>query len=157
MELGTAVALTLNLLGEHRLLEQGWRVKLARGSGRLGSCYYNKKLIKLARHHVLNGTEAEIIDTIRHEVAHALAGPLAKHGPEWKRWAIRLGCRPRSHAHNITYQMPYKFILHCPVCAKDIQKRRVRVSMRRLQTLYHPQCGKQTIGRLILRRYVNES
>ena len=154
MELGTAVALTLNLLNEHGLIEQGWTVKLTRGSARLGVCYWNKKRIMLARHHVINGTDVEIIDTIRHEVAHALAGPLAKHGIEWKRWAIRLGCRPRSHTR-VTYQMPYKFVLHCPCCNKDIQKRRVKVSMRRLQILFHPACGHDSLGKLLLRRYVN--
>ena len=116
MELGTAVALTLNLLNEHNLLSQGWTAKLTRGSRRLGLCSYNKKVIKLARHHVMNGTDAEIMDTIRHEVAHALAGPFAKHGPEWKAWARKLGANPRSHTKNISYEMPYKFILHCPVC-----------------------------------------
>ena len=152
MELGTAVALTLNFLSEHKLLEQGWRVKLSKGSRRLGACYWSKKLIKLSRHHVLNGTDAEITDTIRHEVAHALAGPLAKHGPEWKRWAIRLGATPRATARSVSYEMPYKFVLFCPGCNSDIQKRRNRVTMRRLQRLQCRKCGSPTLGQLQLRR-----
>lgn len=157
MELGTAVTVTLNLLGEHKLLEQGWAVKLSRGSRRLGSCSYAKKLIKLSRHHVLNGTDAEIMDTIRHEVAHALAGSSARHGPEWKAWAIKLGAHPRSHARAISYEMPYKFVLYCPCCNKDIQKRRNRVGGHRLQILACRKCGIQSCGKLILRRYTNAS
>jgi len=157
MELGTAVALTLNLLNEHNLVSQGWTVKLGRGSRRLGLCSYSRKLIKLSRHHILNGTDAEIMDTIRHEVAHALAGPFAKHGPEWKMWARKLGATPRSHTKSISYEMPYKFILHCPVCQQDIQRRRNRVGGRRLQILACRKCGDQSTGKLILRRYTNES
>jgi len=157
MELGTAVALTLNLLNEHSLIEKGWTVKLGNGSRRLGVCYWHKKLIKLSRHHVLNGTDVEIMDTIRHEVAHALAGPAARYGPEWKAWAIKLGAHPRSHARAISYEMPYKFVLHCPCCNKDIQKRRNRVSGRRLQILACRKCGMQSHGKLLLRRYVHAS
>ncbi len=154
MELGTAVALTLNLLNEHGLVQQGWTVKLSQGSRQLGVCYYHKRLIKLSRHHVLNGTDAEIMNTIRHEVAHALAGAKAKHGWEWKSWAIKLGAQPKSHA-KISYEMPYKFVLHCPSCDMDVQKRRNRVSMKRLQRLICRKCGMDTLGKLDLRRYVH--
>lgn len=158
MELGTAVALAYNLLNEHDLVSQGWNVKLNRGARRLGLCSWKKKLIKLSRHHVLNGTDDEVIDTIRHEVAHALAGPIVKHhGPEWQAWARKLGCRPRANAKSVSYQMPYKFILHCPLCAKDIQKRHNRVSHSRLRHLMCRKCGMPSLGRLILRRYVNAS
>jgi plasmid stabilization system protein ParE len=34
-------------------------------------------------------------DTILHEVAHALAGPKAKHGPVWREVAVRIGCSGR--------------------------------------------------------------
>ncbi len=37
-------------------------------------------------------TEAEALDTIRHEIAHAAAGHAAAHGPEWVRAAQAIGC-----------------------------------------------------------------
>lgn len=38
--------------------------------------------------------QEQALETLRHEAAHALAGYEAGHGPEWKRWASRLGARP---------------------------------------------------------------
>lgn len=41
----------------------------------------------------------EIIDTINHEIAHALTPPGVKdHGPEWRDMAVRCGARPRASA-----------------------------------------------------------
>lgn len=40
-------------------------------------------------------TDAEIETTIRHEIAHALAGHAAGHGPKWKRKARELGIDPK--------------------------------------------------------------
>lgn len=47
---------------------------------------------------VFIGTEAhdDLLDTIRHELAHLIAGIPARHGPEWKRRARQLGAKPRS-------------------------------------------------------------
>ena len=38
----------------------------------------------------------QALETLRHEVAHALAGHEAGHGPEWRRWAVTLGARPKA-------------------------------------------------------------
>jgi hypothetical protein len=38
----------------------------------------------------------QLIDTLRHEAAHALAGPRAGHGPVWKAMASTLGADPKS-------------------------------------------------------------
>ena len=42
---------------------------------------------------------AEIRDTVLHEIAHALVGPEARHGPEWKAIAKRLGATPRANVY----------------------------------------------------------
>jgi len=36
----------------------------------------------------------DVLDTILHEIAHALAGPLENHGAEWKRICVEIGARP---------------------------------------------------------------
>lgn len=38
----------------------------------------------------------QVIDTLRHEAAHAIAGVEAKHGPVWKATARRLGATPKA-------------------------------------------------------------
>lgn len=37
-----------------------------------------------------------LIDTLRHEVAHVIAGPQAGHGRMWQIWASKLGARPQA-------------------------------------------------------------
>jgi len=46
----------------------------------------------------VHASSEQLTDTILHEIAHALAGPAAKHGPAWKAIARRLGATPKSCA-----------------------------------------------------------
>ena len=46
----------------------------------------------------MNGGPREVRDTILHEIAHALAGAKARHGPAWKAIAKRLGATPKARA-----------------------------------------------------------
>ena len=69
------------LLVEHGLAQQGWRFKFDRARLRAGQCRYRSKTITLSKHYVaLNVTTRpeEVLDTILHEIAHALAG--GRHG-----------------------------------------------------------------------------
>ena len=38
--------------------------------------------------------DEEVYDTLLHEIAHALAGPGAGHGPVWKAICIKIGAKP---------------------------------------------------------------
>jgi len=73
----------------------GWRLEVsARMTSYAGWCYHRSKTIRIAEWLVLRASDAEIRDTVRHEVAHALAGAKAQHGPAWKALAIELGAKP---------------------------------------------------------------
>lgn len=79
-------------MAEHGL--EGWTFQWNNQTGAAGFTRYSDKTISvsklLAQHH----SEAEVHDTVNHEVAHALAGYGAGHGREWKAIAVRLGARP---------------------------------------------------------------
>lgn len=78
-----------------------------RAKKRIGQCDYNARTVELSYQYVQAGMEwAQIDDTIRHEIAHALAGPLAKHGPHWKAWARKLGATPKARANIGADQAP---------------------------------------------------
>ncbi|MFT7287968.1 MAG: putative SprT family Zn-dependent metalloprotease [Halieaceae bacterium] len=49
------------------------------------------------------GTAAltDLIDTVRHELAHLIAGIPAKHGPRWKAVAVALGAVPRASGRSV--------------------------------------------------------
>ncbi|NCA70157.1 MAG: sprT domain-containing protein [Sphingobacteriia bacterium] len=58
-----------------------------------GLCRFDRRCIELSA--VLTAHEPDgdfVLNTIRHEIAHALAGPGAGHGPRWRAWAVRVGC-----------------------------------------------------------------
>src|SRR3954466_12508394 len=75
---------------------RGWTFGLADTKRRLGVCKYRAKRIEIAEYHARNNLPATVLDTLRHEIAHAIAGPSARHGPAWRAVAIRLGATPRA-------------------------------------------------------------
>ena len=83
-----------SLMDSHGLQE--WNLRFDESYRFLGKCNFRDQVILLSRGHVLDGKDEDIKDTILHEIAHALAGPKAKHGPEWKKVAILIGAKPRA-------------------------------------------------------------
>jgi hypothetical protein len=69
------------LFAEHRLA--GWTFGLAASKRRVGACKYRRKRIEIADFYARHNPDATVLDTLLHEIAHALAGPAAKHGPAW--------------------------------------------------------------------------
>src|SRR5690606_2723283 len=78
-----------------------WRIRLTTDLTKsfLGLCDYKKQTIILNAHHIDTHPEPEVIDTIYHEVAHALC-PNHGHDNVWADKARELGCTntlPCSH------------------------------------------------------------
>ena len=86
-----------DLMDEHGL--DTWTFAFLEAERRLGDCNHRDRVIRLGRSHALDAEDAEIRDTILHEIAHALAGPEARHGPEWKATARRIGATPRANVY----------------------------------------------------------
>ena len=89
-------ALARELMNEHGLHE--WTFRFSSARSRLGECRERERLIRLSRRHAVNAGPREVKDTILHEIAHALAGAKARHGPAWKAVARRLGATPKARA-----------------------------------------------------------
>ena len=61
----------------------------------------------------------KVLDTLLHEIAHALAGPKARHGPVWKAIAKKLGATPRAcDTCDETVVMPGDWQAICGACNK---------------------------------------
>jgi len=73
-----------------------WSFQFNGAQKQLGSCNYTKRQITLSRIVAVHKTAEQVTDVILHEIAHALAGWEAGHGPKWKEIASRLGARPES-------------------------------------------------------------
>lgn len=93
MNLEEASALGRQLLDAHGLGE--WTFMFDRAKRRAGMCRFEARTISLSRHlTALHDTE-QVRDTLLHEIAHAIAGPKAGHGPSWRAVAEQVGARPQ--------------------------------------------------------------
>ncbi|MGA8209029.1 MAG: SprT-like domain-containing protein [Nocardioidaceae bacterium] len=90
MELRAAYDEAVRLLAEHGLGQ--WRVELDTAKRRAGVCRFRDRVIGLSAPLARLHSESEVRDTVLHEIAHALSGPGAGHGPRWQAEARRLGC-----------------------------------------------------------------
>ena len=85
------------LMDDHGLT--GWTLAFVEAKRRLGDCHFRHRVIRISRTHALEGSEEQIRDTVLHEIAHAIAGREAGHGPLWKVTARRIGATPRAKAY----------------------------------------------------------
>lgn len=87
-------------LDEFGLTSNGWQFQWDRAVRRAGCCHYRNKTITLSLPiFSIEPNRDEALDMILHEVAHALAGYAAGHGPDWKKTATKIGARPvRCHS-----------------------------------------------------------
>jgi predicted SprT family Zn-dependent metalloprotease len=107
---------------QHRYPEaKGWELEISSRLKRAaGVALYDEKIIRLADWLTTRASEAEVLDTLYHEVAHVLAGIEADHGPEWKKWAEELGARPEARYGDDVAELNYinrpLFVWVCSAC-----------------------------------------
>jgi predicted SprT family Zn-dependent metalloprotease len=117
----------------------------------LGICQYPFPLrgipgkIQLSRYYVEKNNQEEIMETVRHEIAHALAGCDAGHGPRWKQECLRVGAKPVRCGDGTAVMPPGKWQANCRGCQKTYHKHR------RPKELAHYHCPKCGPGKGMLR------
>ena len=97
------------LLKRHGLKD--WRFAFDDATRRAGSCQFTRRTITLSRHLARNAPEAEILDTLLHEIAHALVGPRHNHDAVWRAKAVALGSSGE-RCHNLRFAPP-RYIVSC--------------------------------------------
>jgi predicted SprT family Zn-dependent metalloprotease len=117
MDGNTLSKLVRELFAQHGLV--GWSFGLNRAKRQLGVCRYRTKRIEMSAYYVKHNSDESIRDTLLHEIAHALAGHAAGHGPVWQAIATRIGAKPeRCDTSPDTKLPPGQFKATCPQCAK---------------------------------------
>lgn len=104
-------ALGNSLIKEYPQLH-GWRCKINNERESWGVCNYSRKTIYLSKFLIDLGTHAEIVQTIYHELAHALTEKYTSHGPEWLAQARELGYTGNATADR-ALPVKHKYIGHC--------------------------------------------
>ncbi|MFC6287592.1 SprT-like domain-containing protein [Nocardioides sp. GCM10027113] len=90
MDLNEAARLGRWLLDEHGLHD--WSLVFDRAKRRAGVCRAGRRQIGLSGPLTEIHPEAEVRDTLLHEIAHALVGPRHGHDEVWRATALRIGC-----------------------------------------------------------------
>ncbi|PRI11433.1 SprT-like domain-containing protein [Leucobacter massiliensis] len=82
-----------------------WSFGFDHAKRRAGLCNYAERRITVSRYLAARFEDDEIHQVLLHEVAHALAGPSAGHGPRWKRIAAEIGyAGGRTHDGDIAHE-----------------------------------------------------
>lgn len=86
----------------------GWKFKWSRTKRGLGYCDFDTKEIRISQPLAKVNCTIRMIDTLRHEIAHALAGPDAEHGKLWQKIAKHVGCAATEYADPKVDGLPLK-------------------------------------------------
>lgn len=115
------------LMDEHGLAD--WRLVVDRAKRRAGVCRSSERTIGLSGPLTTLHTPEQVRDTVLHEIAHALVGPGAGHGPRWRAMAVRVGASPERCLPEDAPRVPGAWVGTCPAGHTiDRHKRPTRVS-----------------------------
>jgi len=110
------------LIAEHGLIE--WHFGWNRRKRALGLCRYREKRIELSLYFVRDNEEPMVRETILHEIAHALAGEKAGHGPKWKAICAKIGCKAERCDKGVAVMPRGRWRGSCTGCGKEYWRHR---------------------------------
>ncbi len=112
MEVTRALATGRRLLREHGL--DDWTIVADRAKTRAGVCRFTKRQIGLSAPLTTLHSEGEVLDTILHEIAHALVGPQHGHDAVWRAKARAIGCSGERCVSSDSPRVPGDWVGRCP-------------------------------------------
>lgn len=113
-----------NALIRMHLDPQEWSFGFDHAKRRAGLCNFTERRITVSRYLAARFDDDEVHQVLLHEVAHAMAGPTAGHGPVWKRIASEIGyVGGRTHDGEIAGELA-PWIGRCPAGHEHVRFRR---------------------------------
>lgn len=112
MEMTKALALGRRLLREHGL--DGWTIVADRAKTRAGVCRFARRQIGLSSPITSLHSEDEVLDTILHEIAHAIVGPEHGHDAIWRAKAKEIGSSGERCVPADAPRVPGDWLGRCP-------------------------------------------
>lgn len=125
MKLNNARKLANEKLNEHGLVAKGWTFEYDNAVRRFGCTHFSTKTITLSKHLVELNEEPRVLNTILHEIAHALAGSGNGHNRYWRNIARNIGCDGnRLYDSSVVAAPKRKYTGTCPNCSRQVQRHR---------------------------------
>jgi predicted SprT family Zn-dependent metalloprotease len=118
MDLSTLRGLASQKLYQHKLF--GWSFEIKDFGRRAGVCKHSIQRIEIQEYYALNNPQEEVVDTLMHEIAHALT-PGHHHDIIWKAMAVQLGAAPKSCVNKNALAKPSDWKATCN-CGKVYYK-----------------------------------
>lgn len=112
--------------------------------GELEKIEFSKMLLE-------SGTSVQIMDTIKHEMAHVLVGPKHGHDDVWRAMAIKLGASPSTCVEDAeqVYAVPdeklFKYTIYCNKCGKLVDRKSRTCTTTRFPERYRTKCCNATL------------
>ena len=128
--------LARHLMDVHGLKD--WGLKMNNAKMTAGQCNCIKKEITLSKH-LTTQEEAKIRNTILHEIAHALVGAEAGHGPIWQKKAREIGCDGKRCFTGAICKP--KWLITCACKKTQISRHRVNQSILKSYACKHCMSG----------------
>jgi predicted SprT family Zn-dependent metalloprotease len=119
MELSLLRGIASQKLYQHKLI--GWSFGIGDFGRRAGVCKHSVQRIEIQEYYALHNPQEEVMDTLMHEIAHALT-PGHKHDAFWKAVAIQLGATPVSCNKKNVAVKPGDWKATCDECGKVYYK-----------------------------------
>ena len=113
MEILDARRLATGLMRRHGLT--GWRLVFDNAKTRAGICRAVPREIGLSRVLTQLHSEADVTDTILHEIAHALVGPAHGHDAVWRAEALAIGCSAKRCVSSSAPRPAGPWVGTCPI------------------------------------------
>lgn len=94
-------------------VDRTWRLGWDNARRRAGQTRFHDRTITLSKPLMSLYTQAQVRDTILHEIAHALVGPEHNHDSVWRATAQRIGCSGRRQVSPDAPQPPAPWVGRC--------------------------------------------
>jgi predicted SprT family Zn-dependent metalloprotease len=150
MDLKKAQTMMLDMMKYHNLTD--WGFKFDKAVSRLGMCSHRRRQLFLSTHATSVNSPEIVLNTILHEIAHALVGSNHGHDDAWRTLAISIGC-DGERCSEIAVKAQPKYTIACKSCdqIKANLYRLTRKYATRLDMMWCVDCGKEkSRGKLVL-------
>jgi predicted SprT family Zn-dependent metalloprotease len=135
MDITEVIHLAQTLLEQHNLVPH-WRFEFSRSKTVLGKCNFRKQIIYVSKSLAEINDRDRTENTLKHEIAHALAGAWHGHNRVWRQIALNIGCDGKICASQSEIKLcPKNAIGTCGACGYEIKR------YRKMTHAYHAPCG----------------